>query len=126
LNDEGFSARYVESGEAVPASELARLAARADFFGAVFSAEGDPLWMGRSVRLATDAQWRAWIARDGGCVVCDARPSQCEAHHLIPWERQGPTDIDNLVLICRHHHHVVHDAGWRLRRGSDGWTLAPP
>ena len=118
--------RDVASGEAVPPSVLARLAARADFFGLVFSAAGEPLWAGRGVRLANDAQWRALVARDGGCVVCAARPSQCEAHHVIPWKRLGPTDIDNLVLICRHHHHVVHDDGWRLRRRAGEWELAPP
>ena len=126
LDGDDVAARDVVTGEAVPPSLLARLAARADFFGLVFSAEGAPLWAGRAVRLANDAQWRALIARDGGCVVCDARPSQCEAHHLIPWERFGRTDIDNLVLVCRHHHHVVHDHEWRLARGADGWELVPP
>ena len=126
LDGDEVSAHYVESGEAVPPSVLARLAARADFFGIVFSADGEPLWVGRGVRLATEAQWRALIARDGGCVVCAASPSQCEAHHVVPWDQLGPTDIDNLVLVCRHHHHLVHDNGWRLRRAAAGWELAPP
>lgn len=35
---------------------------------------------------------------------CDRPPSQCEAHHLWHWARGGPTDLDNLQLLCWHHH----------------------
>ncbi len=65
--------------------------------------------------------------RDGGCVICNARPSGCEAHHVVWVEHGGPTDLDNLVLPCSHHHHLIHDVGWRLRQDSTGrWTLDPP
>ncbi|MFN8026801.1 MAG: HNH endonuclease signature motif containing protein [Acidimicrobiia bacterium] len=42
-------------------------------------------------------------------------------HHLVPWEEGGPTDLHNLVLLCRRQHHVmVHEGGQtassRLRR----------
>ena len=108
-------------------SEVERLACCSDLYGAVFSRDGQPLWLGDRYRLASDAQWRALIVRDGGCVGCGADPARCEAHHVV-WRRNGgPTDIDNLVLLCRHHHHLVHDAGWRVERGSGGgWALAPP
>ncbi len=111
----------------VPPAELARLACNSDFYGVLFSGNGSPLWHGRRVRLATDAQWRSLIARDRGCVVCGAAPSRCEAHHLVPWSRGGVTDLDALALICSHHHHLVHDFGYRLRRRGDGsWSLDPP
>lgn len=111
----------------LPASEAAHVACICDLYGLVFSADGQPLWMGDRVRLATDGQWRALIVRDGGCVGCGADPSRCEAHH-IRWARHGgPTDIDNLVLVCSHHHHLIHDNGWQVRRGvDDTWMLAPP
>lgn len=111
----------------LPRAEVERLACISDLYGAVFSADGQPLWLGNAVRLATDDQWRALIARDGGCVGCNADPSRCEAHH-IKWVRNGgETDIDNLVLLCSHHHHLVHDKGWGLvRDGNSRWTLAPP
>ena len=111
----------------LPKSEVERLACISDLHGAVFSADGQPLWLGDTVRLATDDQWRALIARDGGCIGCDADPSRCEAHH-IQWVRhRGPTDIDNLALVCRHHHHLIHDKDWKVIRDGDGrWTLAPP
>jgi len=116
-------------GSPLPDSVIERLACGADLFGIVLSAAGDPLWLGRRVRLASDGQWRALIARDGGCGICAADPSQCEAHHVVAWKPPGcgPTDIDNLILLCRHHHHLVHDDGWRLvAADGGGWTLEPP
>lgn len=111
----------------LPTSETTHLDCISDLYGLVFSADGQPLWMGDRVRLATDGQWRPLIVRDGGCGGCGAEPSRCEAHH-IRWVRPGgPTDIDNLVLVCSHHHHLIHDKGWRVCWGADGtWMLAPP
>lgn len=113
----------------IPVSELDKLRCTSEFFGLVFSTVGQPLWHGSGVRLADDNQWRALIARDGGCVICDAHPSKCEAHHIVfagppTW---GATDIDNLVLLCSHHHHLLHDMGYRLQRRADGaWDLIGP
>jgi len=111
----------------LPSSEVARLACVSDLHGIVFDGDGRALWHGNRVRLATDDQWRALIARDGGCIGCDADPSRCEAHH-VKWVRNGGhTDIENLVLVCKHHHHLIHDKGWLVCRDGDGrWTLAPP
>jgi hypothetical protein len=113
----------------IPAAELAKLACESDLFGLVFSTDGQPLWHGTKVRLADDNQWRALIARDKGCAICNARPAQCEAHHVIfagP-PTNGPTDIDNLVLLCKHEHHLIHDKGYTLSQRPDGsWGLVPP
>lgn len=116
-------------GTPLPASVVERLACGSDLFTVVLSQDGDPLWMGRRVRLATDGQWRALIVRDGGCRICGADPSRCEAHHIVAWQPPGagPTDITNLILLCGHHHHLVHDFGWELVQTSDGgWALEPP
>jgi hypothetical protein len=51
----------------------------------------------------------------------------CDAHHLRHWLHGGPTDLQNLVLVCRAHHHAVHEGGWRLHRRPDGeFTAIPP
>lgn len=129
VSDDGLVDARLPDGSPLPMSVVERLACGSDLFGAVFGQNGDPLWMGRRVRLATDGQWRMLIARDGGCIGCGADPSRCQAHHVVPWlpPGSGPTDIDNLVLVCRHHHHQIHDLGWRVLRMSDGaWALAPP
>jgi hypothetical protein len=39
----------------------------------------------------------------------------------------GPTDLANLVLLCRAHHRAAHEDGWRLQRDGRGrLTAAPP
>lgn len=128
LEDGVITDGLLADGSALLVSVIKRLACGSDLFGAVFSAERDPLWMGRKVRTATDGQWRSLIVRDGGCRICDADPSMSEAHHIIVWQPPGcgPTDIDDLILLCGHHHHLIHDFGYRLVKDDDGWTLVPP
>lgn len=111
----------------LPRAEVERLCCISDLHGLVFSVDGRPLWLGSSVRLASDDQWYALIARDEGCIGCGADPSRCEAHH-VQWVRHGGlTDIDNLVLVCSHCHHLIHDRGWRVLAGDDHrWSLVPP
>ena len=112
----------------IPQSELERLACDAELFGLLFSGEGEPLWHGRGERTATDAQRRALIARDGGCVLCAEEPSRCESHHVVPWARptEGPTDIDNLALLCGTCHRRLHNNKLILTRSPDGtWGTAP-
>jgi HNH endonuclease len=74
------------------------------------------LGYGRSRRIATAAQRRALAARDGGCCFpgCDQPPDWCEAHHVTPWHQGGNTDLDNLCLLCDHHHDQHQRAGWRI------------
>ena len=51
------------------------------------------------------------IARDRGCAApgCDFPPSWCQIHHIRYWTRhQGPTSVENGVLLCAHHHSAVH------------------
>ena len=77
---------------------------------------------GRTVRDPTPAQRRALEARDGrictmpGCT----RTHGLQAHHMHHWTRGGPTDLDNLKLVCRFHHRLFHDDGWEMRRRRDG------
>ena len=87
-----------------------------------------PLEVGRTTRVVQPAQRTALAVRDGGCVFpnCDRPLSWCEAHHLWHWLDGGPTDLDNLALLCRTHHRAVHEEGWRLARGPDGQLTATP
>ena len=87
-----------------------------------------PLEVGRTSRIVTPAQRTALIVRDGGCVVagCDRPPAWCEAHHLRHWLHGGPTDLENLALLCRTHHRAVHEGGWQLTRDPDGRLTATP
>ena len=113
----------------IPRSELERLACEAELFGALFDGNGLPLWHGRRTRTVTPQQWRMLIARDRGCVLCAASPGHCHAHHIIPWTApaEGPTDIDNLVLVCNRHHHHIHQYNLTMTQAPDGrWSTHTP
>nr|WP_162184933.1 HNH endonuclease signature motif containing protein [Allokutzneria albata] len=62
------------------------------------------------------AQRKALAVRDKGCAFpgCDRPPGWTEAHHVWHWIDGGPTDLGNLVLLCVHHHHVMHEQEWRI------------
>jgi hypothetical protein len=90
-----------------------------------------PLRVGRTQRTATAAQLKALAVRDGGCIHpgCSRTPAFCDAHHVVHWTDGGATDLDNLVLLCRHHHRTLHHGAWSISRdpGSPGlfWTTSP-
>jgi hypothetical protein len=89
---------------------------------------GSELRLGRAQRLYTSRQRMVLAARDGGCRFprCERPPSWCEAHHTVPWSSGGRTDLDDGILLCRHHHLLLHNNGWSITRGTDGFKLHPP
>ena len=120
-------ARLIDGTPLAP-SELLQLALDANILPALFDTKGQPLWLGHEYRHANTAQRIALAVRDGGCAVCAASNSFCQAHHVIWWENGGPTDIDNLCLLCSDcHHKQIHELGAQLTRGPDGkFSLEPP
>jgi HNH endonuclease len=86
--------------------------------------------VGRSTRKISAALRRGIKARDGGCrwPGCGRPACWSEAHHLQHWIDGGATELDNLVLLCYHHHRKVHEGGWQLVKCDDGrlLTIAPP
>jgi len=114
-------------GKPLPQSVIDEIACGADFIAQVFSADGELLWQGREVRLATPAQINGLISRDGGCVLCQAHHSRCVAHHCDPFgaPMQGETNIDRLALLCEDCHSRVHQRKQTLyfERESKTWKL---
>ncbi len=93
---------------------------------------GQPLWLGRTRRQATMAQYLALAVRDGGCVLCGASIQRCQAHHLIPWNSpaKGTTDIDQLALLCGPCHRELHRRNHTLYRQTESagrirWATRP-
>ncbi len=105
-----------------------KLAADADVIPVVLGDGGAILAHGRSKRHATPAQRRALAARDGGCSFpgCDAPPTWTETHHVTHWEHGGPTDLNNMTLLCGFHHREHEKMGWecRITNGIPEWL--PP
>jgi hypothetical protein len=99
-------------GDRIPAHVVKRLAEDA-MIQRVLMAGGHVLDLGREVRYATEAQYKALMVRDGGCrwAGCHMPAAWCDADHLTAWDDHGHTNLDNLALWCRHHHTEKHRPG---------------
>jgi hypothetical protein len=95
------------------ANTLERITCDCNISRVLTAGRSEVLDVGRATRTISPALWRALLVRDGGCSVrgCHAPPDQCEAHHIVHWSRGGRTDLDNLQLLCRHHHRQIHAGG---------------
>ena len=95
----------------------------------LFDDSGHALDVGRERRLYTRKQRQALAVRDGGCMFpgCDRPPSWTEAHHTKHWSRdRGSTNIDDGILLCRHHHLLCHNNHWEIQQAEAGFVLIPP
>jgi Domain of unknown function (DUF222) len=112
----GSGLAVTDTGSPVDPGTLQRLACDAIVDRVTVDEAGHVLDYGRSVRLATPAQRRALAVRDGGCAHpdCSAPPAWCDAHHVHWWTRGGRTDLDNLCLLCSHHHSQIHTELWTI------------
>jgi hypothetical protein len=82
---------------------------------------GQPLSIGRKSRIIPPAIHRALRRRDGGCRFPGCTNSHfVDAHHIQHWADGGETAMENLVLLCRHHHRLVHEGGFGLGKSIHG------
>ncbi len=96
---------------------------------AVLGEKSEPLNLGRLRRLISAGLRRALFLRDRGCAFpgCHRPPRHCQGHHIRHWADGGPTDLGNLVLLCAHHHRLMHRSGWDVRIAADGFPeFLPP
>jgi hypothetical protein len=99
--------------------------------------DGSLIDLTRRSRTVRGRLRRAARMRDRGCRFpgCTRR-GRIDVHHIIHWEDNGPTRLDNVVCLCRWHHRRVHEGGWTMRAvgstlqfiAADGRVLAesPP
>jgi hypothetical protein len=75
-----------------------------------FHRDGQPIGSGRSTRVINRRLRRALEHRHPTCAVpgCGATRG-LHAHHIVHWEDGGPTELENLVLVCPHHHRLHHN-----------------
>ncbi|MGA0567862.1 DUF222 domain-containing protein [Rathayibacter sp. KR2-224] len=91
--------------------------------------DGNVLDLGRAQRLFSSRQRLVLRTRDGGCVWpgCDRAPWTTEAHHINAWYGDnGRTDVADGVLLCRFHHLLLHNNGWKISREGTRYLLTPP
>jgi hypothetical protein len=124
----GLGVATTEDGTEIPASAVRRLCCDAEVIPTVLGTRGEVLDVGRSSRLVTPGIWRALVARDRHCRFpgCRRPPLMCHAHHVRHWIDLGPTSLDNLLLLCSHHHRLVHAGPWRVDLDPTGDVLFLP
>ena len=116
-------------GQKIRVPDALRLAGQAHLGWIVHESTGAVLAHGDTKRIATPAQTRALIARDGGCSFPGRQdpPHWTERHHVIPWREGGPTDVENMCLLCGPHHRSIDTGQWRITmRNGVPWYTPPP
>jgi hypothetical protein len=124
----GAPAGELEGGGTVPAETVQRYACDSAIVRITGQGELDHELNHASRTLPAPTR-RALESRDRHCVFpgCTRPPIWCDGHHLVWWTRGGATALPNLALLCRPHHRMVHEEGWRLVRCKDGrFTAIPP
>lgn len=112
---DGHADCHLQDGPLLSASTLQRLACDAGLLTVLEDNDGHVLNVGRKTRTVPPALRRALKLRDGGCRFpgcCESR--HVDAHHIHHWAQGGETRLDNLVLLCRSHHRLVHEAGFQV------------
>jgi hypothetical protein len=119
---EGVGTATLENGVELSASAVRRIACDCGVVPMVMSGVSVPLDVGRARRLVSTKQRVALNARDRGCAFpsCSRPARWSDAHHIVSWLDGGPTDLDNLVLLCRRHHRIIHHSDWVVRMTGTG------
>jgi hypothetical protein len=117
LSERGIACTDTETGAPLSAATSRRLACDAHVIPMILGSNSEPLDVGRSTRTIPTAIRRALVARDKGCAFpgCRRPPRWADGHHIRHWADGGPTCLDNLVLLCGHHHDVIHHTAWTVR-----------
>ncbi|GAA4983277.1 HNH endonuclease signature motif containing protein [Actinopolymorpha pittospori] len=120
---------YRITGPPLSATLVRQLACDAEIIPVVLGGDGAVLDLGRGTRLFTYSQRHALAERDGYfCHFPDCRRPEkwTEAHHIKHWVDGGATDLNNGVLLCQHHHTVIHTQGWTVRISDGHPEYIPP
>jgi hypothetical protein len=115
-------------GQKLSVDQALRVADQAALAWIVHNSKGGVVNYGTTRRVASDKQTLALIARDQGCCFpgCTDPPEWTERHHIVPWREGGPTDLDNLCLLCDFHHDRIDTGGWQITmRDGVPWFIPP-
>ncbi|MFE4833204.1 DUF222 domain-containing protein [Arthrobacter sp. NPDC056691] len=113
----------------VTASTIRKIACDADIIPILLGSQGRILDIGRTTRVFPPHIRKALTARDQGCAFpnCTIPAPWCEAHHTTYWSQGGPTSTDTGVLLCTHHHHLIHKEQWKIHvKNGIPWFIPPP
>ena len=111
----------LDDGPHVSAETSRRIACDCSLIKLTEDEDGEPLSIGRKTRAIPPSIRRALRFRDQGCRFPGCTHTHfVDGHHIKHWANGGETSLENLVLLCRHHHRLVHEGGYVCERTSDG------
>jgi hypothetical protein len=112
---------FFDDGTPITAHDARRMACDANVHRVITRADGSILDYGRATRIISAALFTVLSIRDRGCRFpgCDRPCHVTDAHHIRHWIDHGHTAPDNLVLLCRYHHGVIHRPGWTIQLTPD-------
>ncbi|TFG66228.1 MAG: HNH endonuclease [Gemmatimonadales bacterium] len=117
----------LEDGTRVSAETSRRLTCDAAVVAVGHGPDDSVLRVGRRTRTISPALRRALEARDRGCRFPGCGLRFTDAHHVRHWADGGETSLSNLLLLCAHHHRLVHEEGWEVEWwGTDQPAFADP
>ncbi len=122
LREDAELAGELEHYGLIDAVVARRLACDATLVVALDDDVGHTMYEGRARRDPTPTQRRELWRRDRHCRFPGCRNATfVNPHHLKWWKRdRGRTDLDNLALLCEHHHHLAHSKAWQLEGDANG------
>ena len=125
----GRGAAWTDDGAMFGSKTLGMLLCDARIQALVEDENGRPLGVGRTQRTPPTWLRRSIRARDRCCTFPGCgRTDFLTPHHIAEWTKdEGPTDPDNLVMLCPFHHWLVHHADWRIEGvPSEGVVFVGP
>jgi hypothetical protein len=124
LAPDNVLAGTLDDGTPVSAEAIRRVACDCGLLAQRGHGELSTVSIGRRSRSIPGAIRRALRLRDRGCSFPGCTHNRfLHGHHIQHWLHGGATSLENLALLCTHHHHLVHEGGWSLERTSDGEFL---
>jgi hypothetical protein len=106
----------LEDGTRLSAESARRLSCDAGLVRVAHRPDGSVLDVGRKTRTTSGGLRRALEIRDRGCRFPGCGLRFTDAHHVKHWADGGETSLENCLLLCRHHHRLVHEGRWTI-----GW-----
>jgi len=110
----GLGQSELEDGTRVSAETSRRLSCDAAVVQIGHGRDGSVLDVGRKTRTIPPSVRRALEVRDRGCRFPGCGLRFTDAHHIKHWADGGETKINNLLLLCSHHHRLLHEEGWKI------------
>ncbi|MEO6797246.1 MAG: DUF222 domain-containing protein [Candidatus Dormibacter sp.] len=112
----------------ISAKTVQRIACDSSITRVLLGADSAVIDAGRAKRVVSGGTRRLLDARDRHCrwPGCERPASWSSAHHVVHWANGGKTDLSNMILLCQHHHWMVHEGSWRLSLAGDDRVIAIP